>query len=418
MELIRYQNDVLHIDHVSVEMLTEEVETPFYAYSQTQLEYNFNSLKHAFNDKALICYAVKANSHQAVMSVIASLGGGADVVSLGELKRALKAGIPASKIVFSGVGKSHAEIEFAIACGVLQFNVESIAELKRISQIAQSKARVANIALRINPDVSADTHEKISTGKAENKFGIDYKEALATYRLASTLPNLNVNGIHVHIGSQITSLEPFAAAFERIKELITALKLEGITLNVIDLGGGIGVCYDKEQDSPFSYHQYATLAQETFGEFEAQLVIEPGRSMVANCGILVSKVNYVKHTKTKQFVIIDAGMNNFARPSLYDAYHLIAPVRLTNNPLVVYDIVGPVCETGDTFAKNRRIPSLNENDYVFIKDTGAYGACMSSTYNSRPLTTELMVKGNQVAKITTPESIESLIDKDQLPNWL
>jgi diaminopimelate decarboxylase len=419
MDQFNYNNGTLFIEQTSIEDLAQELATPFYLYSNEEISNNYHKLNNALgNLNAQICYAVKANSNQAILSLLASMGSGADVVSEGELKRALAAGIAANKIVFSGVGKTSQEITFALKSGIFQFNVESEPELKHISELCVLLNLTAHIAIRINPDIAADTHEKISTGKAENKFGIEHTRTLEIYAYAAKLPGIKVQGIDVHIGSQINDLTPFEATFKRLAELVIELKKAGHDINVIDIGGGLGVTYHPEQDKKYDLQHYANLIHQYLAPLNCKIIVEPGRSILASAGVLVTKINYIKTTPTKQFLILDAGLNDFARPSLYDAYHQIMPIKQHSTGETSYDIVGPVCETGDTFAKSRNMPIVAQGDYLVIKDTGAYGAAMSSNYNTRPLIREVLVKNDQHATIREPQTIDDIINQDKLPEWL
>ncbi|MDU0113233.1 diaminopimelate decarboxylase [Psychrosphaera aquimarina] len=419
MSEFKYKSSQLHIEGVAISTISKSIPTPFYVYSATMIENNFLSLQSRLSDlNHLICFAVKANSNQAVLRTLAALGSGADVVSLGELKRALHAGVPPHKVVFSGVGKKAHEIEYALEQGILQFNVESVAELHNINKVAIKCNKSANIAIRINPDVAVDTHAKITTGTAENKFGIGYEQALDTFVLADNLPAITVQGIHVHIGSQITDVTPFKAAFKRVADLYKQLNALGIDIKVLDLGGGLGICYDPENDSLPDMAEYRQIIEDELSEFNCQYIVEPGRSLTADTGCLVSEVIYDKLGTDRNFLIVDAAMNDFARPSLYDAYHRISPVLESTKPNKKYDIVGPVCESGDTFAVARELPELESGDLVVIQDCGAYGAVMSGTYNTRPLIAEVMVKNDAFAVIRKRQNLDDLINLDQIPNWL
>lgn len=366
----------------------------------------------------LICFAVKANSNQAVIKTFGQLGAGADVVSGGELRRALAVGIPASKIVFSGVGKTAEEITFALQQNIFQFNIESEPELMLVAQLAEKIGKKAAICLRVNPDVDAQTHAKISTGKAENKFGIDRQHIMALYQAAQHLPGLNVVGLAVHIGSQITDFSAFGKAFASISQLVAELRQKNLPVNRIDVGGGIGIPYRGE--TPPSLASYAALIEKWIAPLNCQLLVEPGRYLVGNGGILVSRVLYVKKGKTRQFLIIDAAMNDLLRPSLYEAWHEFQLVQQPqeNQPRQLYDIVGPVCETGDTFASQRPLPPVQPGDLVAILSAGAYGAAMASTYNSRLLAPEILVKGNQFKIVRPRLNYDTLLGYDQLPDWL
>ncbi len=416
MKPYSYHNDILQLEQVSLEKLAEAVSTPFYCYSQKSIESAFdNYQKHLKNLDTTICYAIKANSNQAILKIVADLGAGADVVSEGELRRALKAGIPANRIVFSGVAKIASEMKFALEQGVFQFNVESENELEVLNKVACSMNTQAAIAFRINPDVDAKTHKKISTGKAENKFGIPIRKALEIYKHAASLPGILVQGVDVHIGSQLSQLEPFKNTFLLMKELVEELNQQGHEINIIDVGGGLGVNYDGNSDIP-SIESYCNLLEEIFAESNCRIILEPGRSLVADSGLLVSKVVYKKQGDERVFLIIDAAMNDLLRPSMYDAHHDILAVQQTHLT-EVYDIVGPVCETGDTFAHNREIPKLEENQLLAIAHSGAYGAVMSSTYNTRLLIPEILIKDDQYSIVKSRTDYDSLINQDQLADW-
>lgn len=419
MSLFQFQNQQLFVEDLSIEEIAKQVETPFYVYSASMLEQNYLALTAALSElNHLVCYAVKANSNQAVLRTFARLGCGADVVSLGELKRALNAGISADKIVFSGVGKTPTEIQYAIEQGILQFNVESPAELLTINAIAVREQTRARVAIRINPDVAVDTHAKITTGTAENKFGIAFDDAIDVFVAADELSAIEVQGIHVHIGSQITDVTPYRAAYKRVAQLHQQLNALNIPIPIIDLGGGFGVCYDRELDHNPDMAQYQRIVLEELGHIDCTFIVEPGRSLTANAGCLVSKVIYEKPGKARNFLIIDAAMNDFARPSLYDAYHQISPISLGEKATEQYDVVGPVCESGDTFAVKRQLPKMKTDDLLVLQDCGAYGAVMGSTYNTRPLIAEVMVKNNQYSLIRPRQNLDELIGLDQIPNWL
>jgi diaminopimelate decarboxylase len=366
----------------------------------------------------LICYAVKANSNLAVLRHFAGLGAGADVVSQGELHRALAAGMPPERIIFSGVGKTASEMAAALAAGIHQINVESVPELRRLSEVATEQGRTARIAIRVNPDVDAHTHAKISTGRKENKFGIELGEAIAAYRLARELPGIESVGLAAHIGSQLTDLEPYRRAFERVAELVLELRALRFSVSCLDLGGGIGVRYRAER--PPELASYANLVRDLFGSLGLTLAFEPGRVLTAPAGLLVSQVLYVKEGSTRRFVIVDAAMNDLIRPALYDAWHDIVPVRLPDAgaSLAPADVVGPVCETGDTFAVDRDLPPFAEGDLLVFTEAGAYGAVMSTTYNSRLLVPEVMVSNERFAVIRARPSYEALLSLDTIPQWL
>jgi diaminopimelate decarboxylase len=404
-------------DNVSINEIAKSVDTPFYCYSSTAIETNFASYQNAFSQQdALICYAVKANSNQAVLATLAKLGSGADVVSMGEIRRAIAAGIPASKIVYSGVAKTEAEIHYALSLGIFQFNVESEPELELISKVASLLNTTAAIAFRINPDVCAQTHEKISTGKAENKFGVPISKARIAYKQAASLPGIKVQGVDVHIGSQLTSLAPFEEAYKRIAALVSELKADGHDISVIDVGGGLGITYQDEVIP--SKQNYADIVQAQLGHLDCKIIIEPGRSLLGNAGILVSSVVFIKQGEEREFLILDAGMNDLIRPSMYDAYHDIIAINQQGKSLKTYDIVGPVCETGDTFAKSRQIHQSEQSDLVAIMSAGAYGSVMSSTYNTRMLAPEVMVKGDKFAIVRERTNYDDVINADTVPSWL
>ena len=407
----------LFAENVAISDIAKQVATPFYCYSNTAIKESYQDYQQAFaSQDALICYAVKANGNQAVLATLAKLGSGADVVSMGEIRRALAAGIPANKIVYSGVAKIESEIHYALTEGIFQFNVESEPELELISKVASKLNKVAAIAFRINPDVCANTHAKISTGKAENKFGVPISKARLAYKQAASLPGIKVQGVDVHIGSQLTQLAPFEEAYKRIALLVEELRADGHTIDVIDIGGGLGITYSDE--SLPSKQEYAQVAQNQLGHLNCKIVIEPGRSLLGNAGVLVSSVVFVKTGEERQFLILDAGMNDLIRPSMYEAHHDILAVNKNNKALKTYDVVGPVCETGDTFAKARQVGEAESGDLVAIMSCGAYGAVMSSTYNTRMLAPEVMVKDNDFAVIRQRPTYEEVINADSIPNWV
>ncbi|MDR3516191.1 MAG: diaminopimelate decarboxylase [Azospirillaceae bacterium] len=424
-----YCDGVLHADQVAVPAIAASVGTPFYCYSATALRQNYQAFALAFatafktNDRGAtapvgICYALKANSNLAVVKTLGMQGAGADVVSGGEMQRALAAGIPAGRIVFSGVGKTRDEIAAALSAGIHQINVESIPELQAVNAVAVAQGVTAPIALRVNPDVDAQTHHKIATGKKENKFGIDIDLAAAIYAEAATLPGIDPVGVAVHIGSQLTSLQPFQTAFERVAALVRTLRANGIAIARLDLGGGLGICYRDEE--PPSVDAYATMVAAVTGELGCQVTIEPGRALVGNAGVLVAAVIYVKHGLSRRFVIVDAAMNDLIRPALYDAYHRVIPVRQAAEATdtTPADVVGPVCESGDTFAVQRPLPPLESEDLVAFMSAGAYGAVMASTYNTRPLVPEVLVDGTDFAIVRRRPAIAELLAAESLPPWL
>jgi diaminopimelate decarboxylase len=418
-EFFAYRGGELHAEQIPIERIAAAVGTPFYLYAAAAFARQYRRFVEAFlPDRPLICYAVKANSNLAVLRLFAALGAGADVVSEGELRRALFAGTPPQRIVFSGVGKTRAELAAALVAGIHQINVETVPELRRLSEIAAARGLKAPVAIRVNPDVDADTHAKISTGLKENKFGIDIDDAVAAYRLAAQLPGIEPLGVAVHIGSQLVELEPYQRAFLRVAELVRELRTLGFAVNRVDLGGGIGIRYRSE--NPFDPASYARLARKSFGSLDLHMTIEPGRVLVGEAGLLVARVVYVKEGAAKRFVILDAAMNDLIRPALYEAWHDVVPVRrpAPDAPLAPADVVGPVCESADTFAVDRDLPPLREGDLVAFTAAGAYGAVMSSTYNSRLLVPEVLVAGDRFAVIRPRPSYDDMLALDAVPDWL
>jgi diaminopimelate decarboxylase len=421
MHHFSYAGGVLHAEGVSLLHIAQSVGTPFYCYATATLERHYRVLQEAFAGlNALICYAIKANPNQAVIATLARLGAGMDVVSEGELRRARRAGVPADKIIFAGVGKTRSEMAHALGEGILSFNVESEPELEALSEVATSLGRTASIALRINPDVDAQTHAKISTGRAENKFGIPFEDAPRLYAKAARLPGLAVAGIHMHIGSQITGLAPFRNAFALMRELALKLRAAGHPIRHLDLGGGLGVAYRACNDAPPTPLEYAKLVRDTVGDLGLAIKLEPGRVIVANAGILVARVIYTKGGRDKAFAVVDAAMNDLIRPTLYEAYHEIWPVEQAKRelPPVAQDVVGPICETGDYLALDRLLAPFAPGDLVAFMTAGAYGAAMSSTYNSRLLIPEVLVKGEEFAVVRPRQTWTELIGLDRLPRWL
>lgn len=421
MHHFHYKNGILHAEDVSLARIAGEVGTPFYCYSSATLERHYSVLADAFAGmNALICFAVKACSNQAVLATMARMGAGMDVVSEGELRRARAAGVAANNIIFAGVGKTRAEMAYALEEGILGFNVESEPELFALSDVAAAMGKTARIALRVNPDVDAKTHAKISTGKAENKFGVHYADARQLYSEAAKLPGIKVAGIHMHIGSQITDLQPFRDAFRLLRDLALDLKKDGIALEHLDIGGGLGVPYRGSNDVPPHPDEYAKVVKETLGDLGLKIALEPGRMIVGNAGILVTKVIYVKEGADKTFTIVDAAMNDLIRPTLYEAHHDIWPVEEAEADMapVQQDVVGPVCETGDYLALDRALPSFKPDDLMAVMTAGAYGAAMSSTYNSRLLVPEVLVKGNRYSVIRPRPTYDALIAADRVPEWL
>lgn len=421
MHHFAYRNGVLHAEDVPVPALAAAVGTPFYVYSTATLTRHARVFADAFAGlDGHVFYAMKANSNQAVIATLARLGVGADVVSEGELRRALAAGIPASKVVFSGVAKTRREMAFALEAGIKCFNVESEPELHRLSEVAASMGAVAPVSVRINPDVDAKTHAKISTGKSENKFGIPWVDAPRVYALAAGLPGIRVTGIDMHIGSQITELGPFDAAFGRLGELIGRLRADGHAIDHIDLGGGLGIPYRDDNAPPPDPRAYADVVKRHTQTLGCAVLFEPGRLIVGNAGILVSTVEYVKTGDAKTFVIVDAGMNDLIRPTLYEAHHEIRPViePLPGAEQSVVDVVGPVCETGDYLALSRSMPAVRSGDLVAVFSAGAYGAVQASTYNTRPLVPEVLVDGDAWHVVRDRPSYDAMIGLDSLPPWL
>ena len=413
-----HRDGTLFAEDVNLNALAEKVGTPFYVYSAATLRRHVRVVKAAFEGiPTLLAYAMKANSNQAVLKLMAAEGAGADVVSLGELERALAAGIKPDMIVFSGVAKTIGEMRRGLQAGIKCFNVESEPELERLSMVASDMGLTARVSVRINPDVDAKTHAKISTGKSENKFGIPYARAHEVYRRIAELPNVEAVGVDMHIGSQLTDLEPFATAFGLLAELVKALRADGHTIRHVDVGGGLGIPYDQNEDAPPSPEAYAAVVRDKIGSLGCSLVIEPGRLLVGNAGIMVTKVEYVK-TGPTSFVIVDAAMNDLIRPTLYEAHHDIEPVNHSNLPPITADIVGPVCETGDYLAKARTLPGVKEGDLLAVMSAGAYGAVMASTYNSRALIPEVLVDGEKFHVIRPRKSIDELIGLDSVPDWI
>jgi diaminopimelate decarboxylase len=416
------KNGVMHAEDVDLTALADAIGTPFYCYSSATLRRHYDVFKAAFDGlSTLVCYAVKANSNQAVLATLAQLGAGMDVVSEGELRRARAAGVPAERITFSGVGKTRAEMAYALDEGILCFNVESEPELRALSEVAVARGKTANVALRVNPDVDAKTHAKISTGKSENKFGIPISVARDVYREAATLPGLSVCGLDMHIGSQITKLEPFDDAFALVADFLQTLRADGHHIEHVDLGGGLGIPYH-DGDDPESYHpeRYAEIVKRRLGNLGCQLIFEPGRLIVGNAGILVTRVIYVKQGDAKRFVIVDAAMNDLVRPTLYDAHHEIQPLRgpVPGQKMILADVVGPVCETGDYLALGRKMPEPQEGDLLAVMSAGAYGAVQAGTYNSRLLVPEVLVNGQEYAVVRPRGSYADLIGLDKIPAWL
>jgi diaminopimelate decarboxylase len=420
MHHFAYRAGVLHAEAVDLVDLAASVGTPFYCYSTATIERHYQVFTQAFADvSALVCYAMKANSNQAVIKTLARLGAGADVVSEGELKRARAAGIPPHKIMFSGVGKTAHELALAVDEGILCVNVESEPELELLSSIAQQKGRTAHVSLRVNPDIDARTHVKIATGKAENKFGIPISHAREVYARAAKLPGLQATGVDMHIGSQITDLGPFEDAFALLSEFVHTLRSDGHAISHVDLGGGLGIPYREDNEPPPHPDAYAAMVKRATRDLGCTLIFEPGRLIVGNAGILVTRVLYLKRGETKSFVIVDAAMNDLIRPTLYEAHHDIRPVREADPGArrVVADVVGPVCESGDFLALDRDLPEPRPGDLLAIMSAGAYGAVQAGTYNTRPLVPEVLVREGEWALVRPRLAAEALIGLDRLPPW-
>lgn len=419
MTAFTYRNGVLHAESVPLPAIAAAVETPCYIYAAGQMETNFRAFTGAFHGQDVgICFALKANSNQAVIRTLGQMGAGADVVSGGEMQRALAAGIAPERIVFSGVGKTRAEMEAALAAGIFQINVESLPELEQLSAVAGAMGVEAPVAVRVNPDVDARTHAKIATGRKENKFGIDLALAPEVFRQAAALPGIRPLGVAMHIGSQLTALEPFRAAFTHLADLVRSLREQGHDIRRVDLGGGLGIAY-RNEDLP-DLGDYARLVQSATGNLGCHVTLEPGRALVGNAGLLLVRVLYVKTGVARRFIIVDGAMNDLIRPTLYEAWHGIQPVREPAADAVPepFDVVGPICETGDTFARQRDLPVPAAGDLLAVMAAGAYGAVMASSYNSRPLIPEVLVRGDVWAVVRARPSVAELIAADTLPAWL
>jgi diaminopimelate decarboxylase len=415
-----YRGGILHAEGVALDRLADAVGTPFYCYSTATLTRHYEVFAGAFADvRALVCYAMKANSNQAVIKTLANLGAGADVVSGGELKRALIAGIPPEKVMFSGVGKTEAELAAAVDAGILCVNVESEPELMLLSAIATAKGRRTDISLRVNPDVDARTHAKIATGKSENKFGIPISRAREVYAHAAKLPGVRVSGVDMHIGSQITELQPFDDAFALLSEFVHMLRADDHVIEHVDLGGGLGIPY-RDGDDPPGPKAYAAVVKRATASLDCTLIFEPGRLIVGNAGILVTRVLYVKRGEGKTFVIVDAGMNDLVRPTLYEAHHEVRPVKEppAGAPKILADVVGPVCESGDFLALDRTMAEPAPGDLLAVMTAGAYGAVQAGTYNTRPLVAEVMVKDNRYSLVRAHVGVDEIIALDRLPDWM
>ena len=421
MDHFLYRDGALYAEDVAVAEIAAAVGTPFYVYSSATLLRHFRLFDEALAGMDhLVCFAMKSNSNQAVLKLLGDAGAGMDVVSGGEYLRAKAAGVSGDRIVFSGVGKTADEMRLALTGGVRQFNVESEPEMWRLSEVATSLGMVAPITVRVNPDVDAKTHEKISTGKKGDKFGIPIDRASEVYALAASLPGLKVVGIDVHIGSQLTQLEPFELAYEKVKDLTIQLRAEGHEIIRLDLGGGLGIPYERSNEAPPLPTDYGAMVKRVLGDLDVEIEIEPGRLISGNAGIMVSKVIYLKEGADRQFLIIDGAMNDLVRPAMYGAYHDIIPVteRPAGAQNATYDIVGPICESGDTFAKGRSMAAVVPDELIAFRSAGAYGAVMSSEYNSRPLIPEVLVQGDQFAVIRQRPTFDEMINRDTIPEWL
>lgn len=421
MDHFNYRDGVLHAEGVSVAEIAASVGTPFYVYSAATFERHISVFDEALNGLPhLICYAMKANSNMALLRIAVRAGAGMDVVSGGELRRAVAAGCAADKIVFSGVGKTSEEIQLALNIGIRQFNVESEPELAAINRLAIAKGLRAPIAIRVNPDVDAKTHAKIATGKSENKFGIPIAKARQVYADAAAMAGIEVVGIDVHIGSQLTDLAPYEAAFNKVAELTRELRADGHSIRRLDLGGGLGIPYQRSNDAPPLPYDYGEVIKRTVGDLGCEIEIEPGRLIAGNAGLLVAKTIYVKEGEGRNFLIVDAAMNDLVRPAMYEAWHDIVPVSEpgADDPVAPIDIVGPVCESGDTFAKARELAKIDADELVAFRSAGAYGAVMSSEYNSRPMIPEVLVSGSRFDVVRPRPTYDEMIERDRIPEWL
>lgn len=421
MDHFLYKNGVLHAEDVAIPDIVAAVGAPFYVYSTATLTRHFQLIDDALDGlDHLVCYAMKAASNQAILKTLAQLGAGMDVVSGGEYARARAAGVPGDRIVFSGVGKTRDEMRMALSGGIRQFNVESEPEMVVLSELAQEMDVQAPITIRVNPDVDAKTHAKIATGKSENKFGIPISRAREVYTQAAALPGIDVIGIDVHIGSQLTQLEPFEMAYQKVAELTESLRADGHNIRRLDLGGGLGIPYTRSNESPPLPSDYGAMVKRVLGHLECEIEIEPGRLIAGNAGLLVSQVIYVKEGEDRKFLILDAAMNDLIRPAMYEAHHDIDPIiePQAGEERAIYDVVGPVCESGDTFAKGREMAQMSAGDLVAFRSAGAYGAVMSSEYNTRPLIPEVLVNGSEFAVIRPRPSFDEMINRDTIPEWL
>ena len=421
MDHFLYRNGELHAEDVPLSCIASQVGTPVYVYSAATLTRHFGLFRQALDwTDHLVCFAVKSNSNLAVLKLMGDLGAGMDVVSGGEYARAKAAGVPGERIVFSGVGKTIPEMRMAIEGGIRQFNIESEPEMRALSALAAGMGTTVPVAIRVNPDVDAKTHEKIATGKSDNKFGIPISRAMEVYAEAASLPGLRVVGVDVHIGSQLTDLAPFRAAYLKVAELTRALRAEGHAITRLDLGGGLGIPYRRDNSAPPLPIEYGQVIRETVGDLGCEIEIEPGRNIVGNAGILLSRVIYVKNGEARDFLIVDAAMNDLLRPAMYGAHHDIVPVMeaALGAPVQPYDVVGPVCESGDTFQKGCDLPALKAGALIAFRSAGAYGAVMASEYNSRPLVPEVLVQGDHFAVIRARPTYDEMLGRDSIPAWL
>ncbi|WP_323040572.1 diaminopimelate decarboxylase [Gemmobacter sp.] len=421
MDHFLYRNGILHAEDVAIPEIAASVGTPFYVYSAATLTRHYRLFTEALSPMPhLVCFAIKSLSNVAVLKLLGDLGAGMDVVSGGEYLRAKAAGVPGDRIVFSGVGKTREEMKMALEGGIRQFNLESEPEMRALSEVASALGVVAPVTVRVNPDVDAKTHAKIATGKSENKFGIPIARAREVYAEIARLPGLKAVGVDVHIGSQLTELAPFEAAFLKVRELALALRADGHDIRRLDLGGGLGIPYTRSNEAPPLPTDYGALIRRTLGDLDCEIEIEPGRLISGNSGLLVSQVVYVKNGEGRDFLILDAAMNDLVRPSMYDAHHDIIPVveAPAGSPTQPFDVVGPVCETGDTFAKARDLPLVAQGDLVAFRSAGAYGAVMASEYNTRPLIPEVLVQGDHFAVIRRRPTFDEILARDTIPEWL
>ncbi|WP_022705831.1 diaminopimelate decarboxylase [Paracoccus zeaxanthinifaciens] len=421
MDHFLYRDGALHAEDVPLSRIAAEVGSPVYVYSAATLRRHFGLFRQALDwTDHLVCFAVKSNSNLAVLKLMGDMGAGMDVVSGGEYARARAAGVPGDRIVFSGVGKTRAEMRQTIEGGIRQFNIESEPEMRVLSEVAASMGATVPVAIRVNPDVDAKTHEKIATGKSENKFGIPISRAREVYAEAASLPGLKVVGVDVHIGSQLTDLDPFRAAYAKVAELTTMLRAEGHEITRLDLGGGLGIPYRRDNNAPPLPIEYGQVIRDAVGHLGCEIEIEPGRNIVGNAGVLLSEVVYVKNGEDRDFLIVDAAMNDLLRPAMYGAHHDIVAVREPDVGAQVrpYDVVGPVCESGDTFQKGAQLPAMEAGELIAFRSAGAYGAVMASEYNSRPLVPEVLVDGDQFAVIRARPTYEEMLARDTIPEWL